>query len=184
MRPTVELSRRTFAKTLAASAAALTLPRGLLYASEAQGDLGISHTAEAIHREAVIKAAPARVYAALTEATHFDGVYKLSAAAKTMPATAALSVIGKEPGSAFALFGGYITGRQIELTPNAHIVQVWRTASWPAGAFSLVVWNLIPAAADSTKLLMDHTGFPAAEAQHLAEGWRDNYFVPLIKYLG
>ena len=178
----MDLTRRTFAKSLAASAAALTIPHNMLSASEPQGDLGISHNAAAIHREAVIKTTPARIYGALTEAKQFDHVYKLSDAAKTMPATAALSTIGKEPGSAFALFGGYITGRQIELTPNSHIVQVWRSASWAAGAYSLVVWNITPAG-DSTKLSMDQTGFPAAEAEHLAAGWRDNYFAPLIKYV-
>ncbi len=178
----MELTRRTFAKTVAASAAALAIPRQFLHAAEPQGDLGISHSADAIHREAVIKSTPARVYAALTEAKQFDGVFKLSAASKTMPASAAPSAISKEPGGAFSLFGGYITGRQIELTPNSHIVQVWRSASWPAGAYSLVVWNITPSGA-GTKLSLDHTGFPAAEAEHLATGWRDNYYTPLIKYL-
>jgi activator of HSP90 ATPase len=178
----VELTRRTFNKSVAASAASLMLPRSVLHVLSAQGDLGISHTATAIHREAVIKATPARVYSALTDPKRFDGVFKLSAAAKMMPANAAPSVIGQEPGSAFALFGGYITGRQIELTPNSHIVQVWRSGGWPSGAYSLVVWA-IAAAGDSAKLSLDHSGFPAAEAQHLAEGWRDNYYAPLIKYL-
>jgi activator of HSP90 ATPase len=182
MRPAVALDRRTFAKTVAASAAALAVPDQLLHGAEMQGDLGIMHNAAAIHREAVIKATPARIYAALTEAKQFDGVYKLSNAAKTMPATTGPSAISKEPGGTFALFGGYITGRQIELVPNSHIVQVWRSAGWPAGDYSLVVWN-ITAAGDSTKLSLDHTGFPAAEAEHLAQGWRDNYFVPLIKYV-
>ncbi len=181
-RPKMALSRRTFAKTVAASAAALAVPNHIAVASEPQSDPSILHNATAIHREATIKTTPARVYAALTEAKEFDRVYKLSAASKTMPATAALSSISKEPGGTFSLFGGYITGRQVELTPNSHIVQVWRSASWPAGAYSLVVWNITPAG-ESTKLSMDHTGFPPTEADDLAHGWRDNYFAPLIKYL-
>jgi activator of HSP90 ATPase len=179
----MELSRRTFAKTLAASMAALTVPPGVLYASEPQEGLGISHAADAIHREAAIKATPARIYAALTEAKQFDGVTTLSAAMKSMTLKDTPSVISNEPGGAFALFGGYVSGRQIELVPNTRIIQVWRAGSWPAGAYSLVSWKLTASAA-ATILSMDHSGFPASEVQHLAEGWRDNYFAPLIKYLG
>ena len=60
--------------------------------------------------------------------------------------------------SAFALFGGYIVGRQIELVPTELIVQAWRVR-------------------------IDHTGFPNGQAEHLASGWHEHYSDPLAKFL-
>jgi activator of HSP90 ATPase len=177
----VPLTRRAFATRLAASIAAVGIAPRLLRAGEPQADLGISHTAESIHQEATINAAPARVYAALTESTQFDAVTKLSVAMKSLPPNVP-SVIGKEAGGTIALFAGYITGRQIELVPNTRIVETWRAGSWPAGDFSIVKFELT-AQSSGTRLTLDHTGFPKGEAQHLAEGWRSNYFEPLAKYL-
>jgi activator of HSP90 ATPase len=176
------LTRRAFTARLAASAAALTVPRGLVFAAATQGDLGISHTADLIHREVLFKAAPGRVYAALTDAKRFDGVVRRSAAMKSGQIKDTPCVISKVPGGSFSLFGGYITGRQIELAPNTRIVQVWRSASWKDGEYSLVTWRLT-ASGDGTKLSLDHAGFPAAEAQHLAEGWQGNYLTPLAEVL-
>ena len=130
----------------------------------------------------MIKATPARVYAALTEAKQFDGVARLSDAMKTMPLKDNPSVISNEVGGAFALFGGYVTGRQIELVPGTRVVQAWRAGSWKPGDYSLVTWRLAAQGA-GTRLTLDHAGFPPGEAQHLAEGWQLNYFVPLAKYL-
>jgi uncharacterized protein YndB with AHSA1/START domain len=182
MEAAMSVTRREFAARLAASLSALTLPATLLRAAKPQAELGISHSADSIHQERVIKASPARVYAALTDAKQFDGVAKLSDAMKTMSLKDNPSVIGKEPGGTFALFGGYVTGRQIELVADTRIVQVWRAGSWPSGAFSLVTWKLA-AEGNGTRLTLDHAGFPAGTVQHLAEGWRDNYYAPLIKYL-
>jgi activator of HSP90 ATPase len=176
-------SRREFAKRAAASAVAVSVPSSLLHASQVPDDRGISHTAASIHQEATFKASPARVYAALTEAKEFDKVFALSDASKTMKLADNPSVIGKEPGGAFALFGGYITGRQLELVTNTRLVQAWRSASWKPGAYSIVTWTFT-AAGKGTTLSMDHGGFPGGEAPSLAEGWHKNYFTPLMKYLG
>ena len=178
----MSLTRRSFAQTLTVSAAALVLPRTLLATTDAQSDLGISHTADAIHQQSVIAASPARVYAALTDAKQFDGVVKLSAAMKTMAGSPTPSVISQDAGGAIALFGGYITGRQIELVPNTRIVQVWRAGSWTAGDYSIVRF-VLGAEGSGTRVTLDHTGFPAGQAQHLAEGWQENYLQPLAKYL-
>src|SRR5216683_4534649 len=78
----------------------------------------ISRTAEAIHQEPVFKASRKRVYEALTDAKQFDKVVQLSAAMKSgMPPGAKPAEISREVGGAFALFGGYVTGRHLELVP-------------------------------------------------------------------
>ena len=39
------------------------------------------------------------------------------------------TAIGEHAGGEFALFGGLIVGRHIELAPDELIVQAWRTAN-------------------------------------------------------
>jgi len=148
----------------------------------AADDNGIVHTADAIHQEVVFKATAKRVYDALTDAQQFQKVEQLSDASKAMDVNAHPATISREPGGAFSLFGGYITGRQIELVPNQRLVQVWRSASWPPSAYSLAKFELVDQGA-ATKLVFDHTGFPAGTAEHLASGWYLNYWTPMKKFL-
>src|SRR5713101_4341878 len=144
----------------------------------------ISHTAESIHQEPVFKASRKRVYEALTDAKQFNKVVQLSAAMKSgMPAGAAPTEISREVGGAFALFGGYILGRHVELAPNERIVQAWRTASWDPGVYSIAKFELVEQGS-GTKIVFDHTGFPKGQGEHLAAGWKGNYWEPLEKFLG
>jgi activator of HSP90 ATPase len=150
--------------------------------SEAEDE--ISHSAESIHQEAYFKAGPKRVYEVLTDARQFDGIVQLSAAMKSKS-----KALGDKPteiinaeGGVFALFGGYITGRQIELLPNKRIVQAWRVGSWEPGVYSIAKFEFTEQ--DSgTKIVFDHTGFPKGLGEHLAAGWKGNYWEPLEKFL-
>jgi len=144
----------------------------------------ISHTAESIHQEPVFKASRKRVYEALTDAKQFDKVVQLSTAMKSGMAPGAKPTgIGREAGGAFALFGGYVTGRHLELVPNERIVQAWRAGGWDPGDYSIAKFQLVEQG-DGTKIMFDHTGFPKGKAEHLAEGWKMNYWEPLEKFLG
>lgn len=146
------------------------------------GEEGISNSCKAIHQEVLFKANRQRVYDALTNAAQFNKVIQLSAAAKSGAALDKPAEIGHQPGAPLVLFGGYITGQQIELVPNQRINQVWRAASWPAGIYSIARFELAEQGAQ-TKLIFDHTGFPVDQAEHLAIGWKINYWEPLAKYL-
>jgi len=145
-------------------------------------ELGIAHGAATIHQETSFKAGRDRVYQALTDARLFDKVMAASAAAKQMKGAMAPAEIAAEPGGAFSLFGGYISGRQIELTPGERIIQAWHANSWAPHVFSIARFELSEHAG-GTRLVFDHTGFPADQAQHLAVGWYDNYWTPLAKVL-
>lgn len=143
----------------------------------------IARTMESIHQEVQFKASPERVYAALTDAKEFQKAVLLSGAVKTgmvkAPAPAQISAV---VGGEFAVFGGYITGRQIELVPNVRIVQAWRTGTWAPGIYSIARFALAAHGAE-TLLTFDQTGFPKGEAEHLAQGWKSNYWEPLEKVL-
>jgi activator of HSP90 ATPase len=143
----------------------------------------ISHTAESIHNEPVFKASRKRVYEALTDAGQFSKVILLSAAMKSgMAPGGKPAEISREAGGAFSLFGGYLTGRQIELVPNERIIQAWRAGSWDPGSYSIAKFVLVEQGS-GTKIVFDHTGFPKGQAEHLAEGWKGNYWEPLEKFL-
>ncbi|MGA2370509.1 MAG: SRPBCC domain-containing protein [Candidatus Korobacteraceae bacterium] len=146
-------------------------------------ELGISHTCATIHQEVVFKASTKRVYEALIDAKQFSKVIELSAAVKSGAKLGDKPTqISREAGGAFTLYGGYITGRQIELVPNQQIVQAWRTGGWDPGTYSIARFELTEQGPD-TKLVFDHTGFPESLAEHLATGWKINYWEPLAKYL-
>jgi activator of HSP90 ATPase len=142
----------------------------------------ISRTAESIHQEPVFKASRKRIYDALLDTAQFDKVIQLSGVMKTMAPGGKPTEINREAGGAFTLFGGYITGRNVELVPQQRIVQAWRTAGWPAGVYSIVKFELVENGAGS-RIIFDHTGFPKGEAEHLNAGWKAHYWEPLEKLL-
>jgi activator of HSP90 ATPase len=138
---------------------------------------------ESIHQTVTFEASRERVYAALTDAAEFNKVTLLSAAVRSgMAKLAKPTEIAREPGGAFSLFGGLIVGRQIELVANRRIVQAWRAIEWPAGVYSIARFELV-AADKGTELVFDHTGFPPGQGEHLAQGWKVNYWEPLEKFL-
>lgn len=143
----------------------------------------VSHSAESIHQEPLFKASRKRVYEALIDTDQFDKVIQLSGVMSSgMSLGTKPTEIGREAGAAFTIFGGYITGRQIELVPNERIVQAWRVGSWNPGVYSIAKFDLVEQGSE-TKILFDHTGFPKADGRHLADGWKAHYWEPLEKLL-
>ena len=145
----------------------------------------ISRSNAAIHQEVIFAASPEQVYLVLTVAEQFDKVVQLSAAMnsgmKKMLGTAPTQ-IDAVAGGGISLFGGYVTGRNLELVPNARIVQAWRAGSWDPGDYSIARF-VLSQTGPNTRLVFDHTGFPNDAANHLAEGWHVNYWEPMTKFL-
>jgi activator of HSP90 ATPase len=121
-----------------------------------------------IHHEPTFPAPPSRIYEALTNLDQF-------AAWTGAPATGESS-----EGAAFSLFGGHITGRNVELVPGKRVVQAWRAKTWPEGLYSIVRFELRPEG-KGTRLVFDHTGFPEAETEHLSGGWHGMYWDKIAK---
>ncbi len=158
----------------------LALTSGIVRAA---ADEEISHTAESIHMEPIFNASRKRVYDALTDAKQFGKVVQLSAAVTSGMASAnPPTEISDKVGGTFLMFGGFISGRHLELIPNERVVQAWRVAYWKPGEFSIARFALVDQGS-STKIIFDHTGFPNGEAESLAKGWHGNYWEPLSKFL-
>lgn len=179
------ISRRALAIGLAA------LPVGLVLADEPAGPRaktaiaadGLSYTAEAIRQQVTLDASPQRVYQALTGTKDFDMITRLSDGAALLNAAGAKPTsISTELGGPFTLFGGYITGRHLEMLPNERLVQAWRAGSWNPGDYSVATFRLT-AEGGKTKLNFEHRGFPNGKGISLAPGWRVHYWEPLAKFL-
>ena len=166
------------------SAAAFAALGASVPAEAAEAD-GISHDHAAIHQELTLAAPAARVYQTLVTASLFDHVVRASAAMNSdmkKMLGAAPTQIDARPGGAFTLFGGYITGFNLELVSDSRLVQAWRSASWNPGEYSIARFVLEPHG-DSTRLTFDHAGFPEDDAAQLVKGWHGNYWLPLARTL-
>ena len=123
-----------------------------------------------IHHEVRFSAEPSRVYALLVDSSQFA---EFSGA----PASGAATV-----GTSFFAFGGFITGRHVELVPDRRIVQAWRAKNWPEGVYSIARFQL-RAEGTGTTLVFDHDGFPNEMKDELASGWHANYWEKMTRYL-
>jgi activator of HSP90 ATPase len=127
-------------------------------------------TRTSLHQEAEFKASPQRVYEVFLDSKQF-------AACTGMPAE-----IDPKAGGAFSMFGGLIVGRNVELVPNERIVQAWRPTHWDPGVYSIARFEF-KAQDGGTLIVLDHTGFPEGEYDHLDWGWHNHYWDNLKKYL-
>jgi activator of HSP90 ATPase len=144
---------------------------------------GLTHSAESIHQEVTFNASRRQVYEALTSARRFDALTRLSDGLSLVTAPGAkATTISREVGGSFTLFGGYITGRHLEMVPDERLVQAWRAGGWQAGEYSVVKFALAAQGA-ACKLVLDHRGFPEGQGKSLAYGWGVHYWQPLAKLL-
>src|SRR5690242_20170614 len=128
--PPVLVSRRSLTVGFAALPAAFAVSAQARADSDDPGAAkpdaadGLSHSAAAIHQEVLFKASRQRVYRLLTDAREFDAVTRLSDAVTLVTApNGKATTISTHVGGSFTLFGGYITGRHLEMVPNDRLVQ-------------------------------------------------------------
>ena len=129
-----------------------------------------NQTRTSLHQENSFKASPDRIYAVLLDSKQFTAFTGLPAE------------IDPKAGGAFSMFGGLIVGRNVELVPNQRIVQAWRPSHWDPGVYSMVRFELKPQGTE-TLVILDHTGFPEGQYDHLSDGWNSHYWQPLTKFL-
>jgi activator of HSP90 ATPase len=186
--PAPTVSRRTMVCALAAMSTGFCPPaRASAESSATDGKVsrqdGLTRMSEAIHQEIIFKAARSKVFEALMNSHQFDAITRLSDAATLLTAANAKpTAISQEVGGSFTLFGGYVTGRNVEIVPDERLVQVWRAGSWPQGCHSIVRF-VLTANDTETRLALDHRGFPDGQGVHLAPGWHSHYWEPMTKFL-
>ena len=172
-------NRRQIITGVAAALGGLAVGSSLVRAEAEE----ISHSAESIHQEPLFKANRKLIYEAITDTRQFDKVARLSVAMQSGMALGSTPTdISGHVGGTFTIFGGHILGRHLELIPNERIVQAWRVVNWDPGIFSIARFELVEQGS-GTKLIFDHIGFPKGQAEHLAAGWKGNYWEPLERFL-
>jgi len=173
--PTNPLTRRQAIAGVAmafASLAANSAARGDTSQEDAKvaPGAGANQARTFLHQETVFKASPQHIYELLLDSKQF-------AAITGMPAE-----IDSRAGGSFSTFGGMVVGRNVELIPGQRIVQAWRPTHWDPGVYSIVKFELKPQGSE-TMVVLDHTGFPEGEFDHLNPGWKWRYWDPLKKFL-
>jgi uncharacterized protein YndB with AHSA1/START domain len=120
----------------------------------------------------VLPAAPAEVFAALTDARQ---VRRWSGGAAR---------IGRRPGGPFEMFDGWATGRVVVYRPPSRFAYTWRVDGWKSiWDNSLVEWRLTRAPR-GTRVELIHSLLPTAkEARDHKGGWDEYVFGPLGEYL-
>jgi activator of HSP90 ATPase len=123
-----------------------------------------------IHQTATFKASPHEVYEALMDSK------------KHAAFSGGKAKISRVVGGAIMAYDDYIAGKNLELVPDKKIVQDWRAVDWEEGFFSRVVFELT-AIPEGTRLDFTHTDLPEGTEEEFTQGWIDNYWEPMKKYL-
>ena len=79
-------------------------------------------------------------------------------------------------------WGGYITGRNLELIPGERIVQSWRTAEFTDEHEDSIVTVTLEEVADGTLLTLTHSRVPDGQTSYEDGGWQVHYLEPMQDY--
>ena len=92
--------------------------------------------------------------------------------------------ISAKAGADFTVWGGFISGRNLELEPGRRIVQSWRTTRFTKEDADSQVEVLLEPLAGGTKVTVRHTGVPDDHTSYRDGGWQKSYFEPMKQHFG
>lgn len=124
-----------------------------------------------IRQSVTLKASPHEIYEALMDSK------------KHSKFTESDAHISKKIGGKFSVWGGSISGTNLELVPDKKIVQAWRSDEdmWPKGHYSKATF-IIEKAKGGTRLKFVQTDVPIEAYESIKLGWRDYYWEPMKKF--
>jgi len=123
-----------------------------------------------IRQSVTFKASPQEVYEALMDSK------------KHARFTGAGASISREVGGRFTAYGGSLEGENLELVPDAKIVQSWRSDDWPEGHYSRAAFSLAKVEG-GTRLTFTQAGVPEEFYEDVKQGWIDYYWEPMKQML-
>ena len=86
-------------------------------------------------------------------------------------------------GGKFTAWDGYIEGKYTELVKGKKIVHEWTTSEWPSGYPPSLIEITLRKSGAKTRLTFVQTKVPAEQVEEYRQGWIDNYWDPLKKYV-
>lgn len=129
-------------------------------------------TTRTIEQTVTFKASPHDVYEALMDSE------------KHAEFTGAAASISREVGGSFTAYDGALSGTNVELVPDAKIVQRWRGSDegWVPGHYSTATFTL-ESVDGGTRLTFVQTGVPEESFAQINQGWQDYYWTKLKEML-
>lgn len=85
-------------------------------------------------------------------------------------------------GESFTAWDGYIFGKNLELQKGKKIVQEWKTTDWPKGYDPSRFELTLKKTKEGTEITMIHSNVPKEQADELADGWNEFYWIPLKEH--
>ena len=124
-----------------------------------------------IKQTVIINAKPQEVYEAIVDAK------------KHAEFTGAEVKFENRAGGKFDIWGGELTGENVELVKGKKIVQKWRASDWPEGHFSDLTITL-ESENEGTRLVLVQENVPDDKADDIDDGWHQYYWKPMNEYFG
>ena len=97
--------------------------------------------------------------------------------------TGANAKVTNRKGGKFNIWDDYITGKTIELVKNKKIVQEWHASDMPEGHISIATFQFVAINPKKTLIQFTHSLVPADLAASYEQGWTDNYWEPMKRWL-
>jgi len=85
-------------------------------------------------------------------------------------------------GAAVMAWDGYISGKNLKLTPGRRIVQSWRTTRFTDKDKDSKITVTLRPVKGGTQLTLVHSDVPDGHTSYEKGGWQSHYFEPMKKY--
>src|SRR5262249_17994180 len=82
-------------------------------------------------------------------------------------------------GARVGAWGGYISGKNLELVPGRRIVQSWRTTQFTDADPDSKISVTLRAVPGGTRITLRHSRVPDGQTSYEKGGWQDHYFKPM-----
>ncbi len=103
---------------------------------------------------------------------------------KHSAAVNAPAVISREVGGRFSIFGGGLTGTNLQLVPGKMTVQAWRGGPWQESDLDSVLILQFSGTACKGRIHLVHANVPDKAYEEVNErAWDDHYWKPWKAYL-
>jgi activator of HSP90 ATPase len=89
--------------------------------------------------------------------------------------------VSDQVGDSFDAWDGYISGSNIELEKNKHILQKWRTTEFTEEEEDSIIEIQFAPVGSDTEITLIHSNLPEHGEQYRS-GWEEHYFVPMKSY--
>ena len=126
-----------------------------------------------------------------TESTHVSAVVPASSqivyeawlsSEQHAKMTGGAATIDPAIGGSHSAWGGYISGKTLELDPGKRIVQSWRTQEFLEEHGDSKVLVLFEGEGGHTRVTIVHTDIPEGQAKKYETGWIEHYVDPMLAH--